>query len=719
MTPRRTALTAAALVTPALIAAMLLVPAPASADSDKPAFSLTGRYSNGGSEVSAVLGDRMYVINGLGIDIVDISNPSAPTLIRTVPLGAYGGAITSVATSKRHVAVAVPKAAEGNAKGDQGTVVILDPQGTVLATALVGALPDMVTFDEDGERLLVANEGEPVSYTPKVDPEGSVSIISLRGLDKGEDRCEVDDDDREDDDDRQDEDDDREDEGDENENDREDESDRDDDRRPAAQDREDDDRQDGARPQQATQDDEDEDDRDTTRGTRSRKDDDRKDNRRPAASPVVTPPAAATAVPVLPAADMPSSDDKACDDDDRKGSDDRDDDSRKDRPSTTPSAGTPTAAATPAVTAVLPAAPVVLTATTVGFSDFNVGGTRTLDPAVRIFGPGATVAQDLEPEYITVAGDRAFVTLQENNAIAEIDIKSASVVAIRPLALKDHSTSGNGLDPSDRDKAVLIAPWAVTGTPMPDALDSFTVKGRTYLITANEGDARSDWKGFVEDARIKDLKSGSGLVDGRTVTLDPAVVASLAALGTNGKAVSDDTNLGRLKITTAPGPAGGDTDADGDIDQLRTFGTRSVTIWSTDGALVWDSGDQIEQAVNSKIPGNFNTSNDDNVFDGRSDDKGPEPEGVVVGKVDGRTLAFVGLERPGGFVVFDLSDPSAPKLVEYVTNRDFTADPKTNATDSGPEVLRFVPAEDSPSGEPLVVVSNEISGTVAIWSVED
>ena len=90
----------------------------------------------------------------------------------------------------------------------------------------------------------------------------------------------------------------------------------------------------------------------------------------------------------------------------------------------------------------------------------------------------------------------------------------------------------------------------------------------------------------------------------------------------------------------------------------------------------------------------------------------------MVGKVDGRTLAFVGLERPGGFVVFDLSDPTSPALVEYVTNRDFAAAPSAT-NDSGPEVLRFVPAEDSPSGDPLVVVSNEISGTVAIWSAKD
>jgi LVIVD repeat len=711
MTPRRTALTAAALVTPALIASMLLIPAPASADSEKPTFSFTGRYYNGGSEVSAILGKRMYVINGLGIDIVDISNPAAPTKLTTIDLSAYGGTITSVATSRRHVAVAVPKAGEGNAKGDPGTVVILDPEGTVLATALVGALPDMVTFDEDGKRVLVANEGEPVRYVanadgPVIDPVGSVSIISLKGLDKGDDRCEVEDDDTDDREDERDDTDDREDE-------RDDTDDREDDRRPvaspAAQDL-DEDREDGDRPQRATQDTEtdEDDDRDDARGTRSRDDDDRKDDRRPAASPVATPPATATAVPVL-----PPTDDKGCDDDgNREGDDDsreRDndgDDSRKDRPSTTPSAGTPTAATTPAVTAVLPATPVVLTATTVGFADFNaVGGTRQLDPAVRIFGPGATVAQDLEPEYITVAGDRAFVTLQENNAIAEIDIDEARVTAIRPLALKDHSLDGSGLDPSDRDLApaftagtIAIAKWPVTGMPLPDGIDSFTVKGRTYLITANEGDARQDWPGYAEEVRV-----GSG-----SYVLDSTVFPNAAALKLN-------QALGRLTVSKASG----DTDGDGDFDQIRSFGTRSVTIWGTDGTQVWDSGDQIEQQVKLATPSHFNSTNDAaNSFDTRSDNKGPEPEGVVVGKVDGRMLAFVGLERQGGFMVFDVSDPAAPEFLQYATNRDFTIAPSPT-NDSGPEVLRFVPAEDSPSGDPLVVVSNEISGTVAIWSAKD
>jgi hypothetical protein len=336
---------------------------------------------------------------------------------------------------------------------------------------------------------------------------------------------------------------------------------------------------------------------------------------------------------------------------------------------------------------------------TAGFTDFNVGGKRTLDPAVRIFGPGASVAQDLEPEYVTIRGNRAFVTMQENNAIAEVHLVSGRVQAIRPLALKDHSQPGNGLDASDRDpraaSSINIATWPVLGMPMPDGIASFRHRGTTYLITANEGDAR-DWPGLAEEVRV-----GSA-----SYTLDPTAFPNAADLKLEG-------NLGRLTVTNQ----GGDTDGDGDFDEIRAFGTRSVSIWTADGRLVWDSGDQIENAVKAVLPEDFNSTNDENdSFDTRSDNKGPEPEGVAVGEVGGRRMAYVGLERVGGLVVFDITNPTSPVLVEYVNSRDFALEPTDGSTDSGPEVLTFVPAGDSPSGRPLIAVSNEVSGTVSLWS---
>jgi hypothetical protein len=527
----RSAALAAATFIP--LTALALAPLPVVAEENPaPVFEFAGRYANGGAEVSAVLGDKLFVIGeGTTLDVVDISDPTQPVLLRTVDLGAHGASITSVATSASgvgaaRVAVTLPAAD----KTAPGTVVLLNAGGSPLRSAPVGANPDMVTFDESGQRVLVANEGEPDSYAPKDDAEGSVSVVDVAAL--------------------------------------------------------------------------------------------------------VTKKAGPAAV------------------------------------------------------------------TTIGFADFNAGAARhaELPAGTRVFGPGATVAEDLEPEYITVDGDRAYVTLQENNSIAELDLVTNTVVAIRALAFKDHSLPGNGLDASDRDSAINIRNWPISGAPLPDGIASYTIDGETYLITANEGDARADWAGYSEEVRFADLAP----------VLDPAVFTPEQIALLRGNAA-----LGRLNFTRASG----DADGDGLYEQLVAFGTRSASIWTTDGELVGDTGDDLEQATATAIPGNFNATNDANNFDNRSDNKGPEPEGVAVGEIDGRTYAFVALERPGGFAVFDVTDPASPALVQYVTSRDFTIAPTTPATDSGPEVIRFVAAADSPTGVPLVIVSNEVSHTVAIFTL--
>ncbi len=333
-------------------------------------------------------------------------------------------------------------------------------------------------------------------------------------------------------------------------------------------------------------------------------------------------------------------------------------------------------------------APLVRTA---AFTDFNAGGPRAaqLPAGVRRNGPGATVAQDLEPEYITVSGDgrTAHVTLQEANAVAQIDVRAARVTRIVALGWKDHSLPGNALDPSDRDGGVNIAAWPVRGLYMPDAIAGFRVRGQQYLITANEGDGR-DWPGFGDESRVGAL------------TLDPVAFPNAAALKANAA-------LGRLNVskTDGTGPNG--------YTALYSFGARSATIWTAGGQRVWESGDQIERRVAADRPLAFNASNDNNTLDDRSDNKGPEPEGVAVGRIDGRTYAFVGLERVGGFMVFDVSTPTAPTLVQWANNRDYTRVPA--GPDSGPEVVHFVDEDDSPTGRPLVTVANEVSGTVTFY----
>ncbi|MDQ3552857.1 MAG: choice-of-anchor I family protein [Chloroflexota bacterium] len=336
---------------------------------------------------------------------------------------------------------------------------------------------------------------------------------------------------------------------------------------------------------------------------------------------------------------------------------------------------------------------------TVGFRAFNEGQARhdELSPKVRIFGPGASVAQDLEPEGIAFSRDSrfAYITLQENNALATIDIETATVVKIKPLGLKKHDRAGQGLDPSDRDAGIEIARWPVHGMYQPDGVASFRVAGETYLVTANEGDARS-YDGFDEEAEVGDSD----------YVLAPDVFPDAAAL-------KEDAALGRLKVTTATG----DTDGDGEFEQIHAYGARSLSIRSATGRLIWDSGDQLEQITADAHPGNFNSDHEENDFDDRSDNKGPEPEGAAAGKIDGRAYAFVGLERIGGAVVYDVTEPRDPTFVQYLSSRDFTADPV--GPDSGPEGLEFVGAGKSPSGRPLLLVAHEVSGTVAIWEAGD
>jgi 2',3'-cyclic-nucleotide 2'-phosphodiesterase / 3'-nucleotidase / 5'-nucleotidase len=328
--------------------------------------------------------------------------------------------------------------------------------------------------------------------------------------------------------------------------------------------------------------------------------------------------------------------------------------------------------------------------TTVGFTSFNGSEDQLRADGVRIF-PGKTAAQDLEPEYIAVApnGQTAYVTLQENNTVAVIDIATATVTALQPLGLKDHSLVGNELDASDRDNAININTWPVFGMYMPDAIATFSANGQTYYVTANEGDDRGENRSV------------------RNLTLDPTAFPDASTLRL-------DQNLGRLSVSSIDG----DTDSDGDYDKLYAYGTRSFSVWDSQGNLVYDSGDDFEQITAQQLAANFNASNDNNNFDNRSDNKGPEPEGIVVGQVGGYTYSFIGLERIGGVMVYDITNPNSPQFVQYLNNRDFSQNVQLpGAGDLGPEGLTFISAADSPTGLPLLVVTNEISGSTTTYAI--
>ncbi len=336
---------------------------------------------------------------------------------------------------------------------------------------------------------------------------------------------------------------------------------------------------------------------------------------------------------------------------------------------------------------------------TADFSRFNGKEAGLRGDGVRIF-PDATTAQDVEPEYIAVSGDgtKAFVTLQENNAIAIVDIATATVETIQPLGLKDYSLSG--LDASDKDDAINIRPQPVFGLYMPDAIASFESNGETFYLIANEGDDRGDADADPRgDAiRLKDLADVTSL--GRSgLSLDPAFEQKLLADG-----LLEDEALGRLTISSIDG----DTDGDGDVDRLVSYGGRSFSVLDSNGSIVFDSGDQIERITAELAPELFNANDGDpEAVDTRSDNKGPEPETVTTGVIDGKLYAFVGLERAGGGVlVYDLANPRQPEFVQYFRGDE----------DIAPEGLTFIPAESSPNGQPLLAVANEVSNTIALYA---
>ncbi|GEA25967.1 hypothetical protein MiAbW_00507 [Microcystis aeruginosa NIES-4325] len=330
------------------------------------------------------------------------------------------------------------------------------------------------------------------------------------------------------------------------------------------------------------------------------------------------------------------------------------------------------------------------TVNTANFTSFNGQENALRNQGVRIF-PDQTVSQDLEPEYITVSedGTTAWVALQENNAIAVLDILNAQVTAILPLGAKNFNAPGNGLDPSDQDGGVNINNWPVFGLYQPDTIATVTIAGQTYLITANEGDTRNEAR----------------RVSNPNLILDPDVFPNAATLKLT-------QNLGRLDVSTIDG-----LNAQGQYSQLFAYGGRSFSIWNVTNGLspVFDSGDDFEQilaafSATPLTPSIFNSDGNPSSFDSRSDNKGPEPEGLAVGTVGNRLYSFVGIERAGGFMVYDITNPSNPLFTNYVNDWQLG--------DISPEGLLFIPAADSPNGTPLLIVANEVSRNLAIYSVK-
>ncbi|WP_199671239.1 choice-of-anchor I family protein [Salinibius halmophilus] len=361
------------------------------------------------------------------------------------------------------------------------------------------------------------------------------------------------------------------------------------------------------------------------------------------------------------------------------------------------------------------------TATQVNFRAFNglqaeleAQGMYFASPEQRVINGQSvfpsTVAQDLEPEYVTVKGDTAWVALQENNGFAIVNLNDYSV-RIVGLGLKDWGQYD--MDAYEDGQVGFARYPGIVGMYQPDTIAAYTVNGQTYVVTANEGDSREY---FFPATDAADCQAKGGLEfstkDGCLAFIDEAKASALAA-NIEDPALAAAANGGTLnKLLVSQ--LRGDNDGDGKYEQLFAYGARSFSIFDASGNLVFDSGDQLEKISAEKHGNAFNNDEDANAGDSRSANKGPEPEALALGEVDGRTYAFVGTERMGTIFVYDITDPANVSYVNYLYNRGLVEGASITG-DMAPEGMKFVPAADSATGKAQLIVGNEISGSVSVW----
>ena len=367
--------------------------------------------------------------------------------------------------------------------------------------------------------------------------------------------------------------------------------------------------------------------------------------------------------------------------------------------------------------------------TSLDFSAFNVGASRHAELPANLFlaGIGATgkasVAADLEPEYIVISKDssKAFVALQENNGIAVINLNDKTIEKIYALGFKDHSVASNALDVNNKDDLVKIESYPVKGMYMPDSIAIFEKDNKTYLLTANEGDDRNDW---LENFTTKNTCESAGYVFYKNKECRDAIKLNKLSntdmtikVGSDLASKEDDlANLNFSYHMTKKMNANSATD----IETIYSYGARSFSVWDMDnGSLVWDSGKFFETKTAELYGLKFNNDNDENKAQGRSDNKGPEPEAITVGTINEKSYAFIGLERMGGVMVYEITNPTEPEFVQYLNNRDLNIIPGAgvDAGDLGPEGFKFVAANKSPNGKPMLIVGSEVSGTTTFYQI--
>lgn len=330
------------------------------------------------------------------------------------------------------------------------------------------------------------------------------------------------------------------------------------------------------------------------------------------------------------------------------------------------------------------------------YTSFNAQENSLINSGVRKLKLSSTLSQDFEPEYITVNSNstKAWVSLQENNAIAEIDIINGQITSVWAMGTKDFNQLGNGFDASDNSGFIHLSNYNVKAFFIPDAIASYSVGGKNYIISANEGDEK-EYDNFEERTTVAAL------------SLDTNVYP-------NASVIKENHHLGRFRVTNL----NGDANNDGFYEQIYCVGSRSFSIFDADAkSLIFDSGDDFEliTSKDSLIKNIFNADNEGNGFKGRSRAKGPEPEGVCVAQIEDKFFAFVALERVGGVMVYDVTDPNNPKFVDYKNSRSITS----FEGDHGPEGIIYISENESPNGKGYILVANEISGTISIFEVKN
>ena len=319
---------------------------------------------------------------------------------------------------------------------------------------------------------------------------------------------------------------------------------------------------------------------------------------------------------------------------------------------------------------------------------------------------------DFEPEYIAVAGGKAYITLQENNAIAVLDLASRAYDGVWSAGFEDYSVTPIDIDKKD-DAYAPKTYNSLMGIRMPDGIAAFQVDGRTYLVTANEGDAR-EWG---------DEELGTFYLNE-----DERDFGEEGVTSPTGAITGEDSGLeGKVVFFKAE-------DFDGlDSGKDYLFGGRTFTLYEAgeNGITeVFTSGDDFEALTAQYLPDYYNCSNDNAVLDDRSGKKGPEAESATVGTVNGRSYVFVALERTGGIMAYDVTEPASVRYVNYINTRDFSSvvegseqyedeelDKWVTGGDVAPEGLLFLGESVSPTGEALLLAACEVSGTVTAYQV--